>query len=287
FFENIISSIGNDCTKFDIPDVKVINYLWDAIELNDKEIINDFSYFNSGVKKDDKFENVSFINKKDIYLGNDCKLAPNVVIDASDGPVIIDNNVKIMPNSSIFGPCYIGKNSIIRTGAKIYGKTTIGEVCKIGGEVENSIVHAYSNKQHDGYLGHSYISEWVNIGADTNTSDLKNTYGEIKVNLEGREINTHRIFLGLLCGDHSKAGINTMFTTGTVAGIAGILVNEWFLPNTISSFSWGGGKNSSVYKASKAIDIAKIVMARRNKTLLPEEEILIQREHDKIIQMHK
>ena len=121
---------------------------------------------------------------------------------------------------------------------KIYGKTSIGETCKIGGEVENSIVHAYSNKQHDGYLGHSYLCEWVNLGADTNTSDLKNTYGEIKVNLENKEINTHRIFLGLLCGDHTKAGINTMFTTGTVAGIAGILVNEWFLPNTIPSFSW-------------------------------------------------
>ena len=118
FFENIINSIDNNYTKFEIPDVNEINYLWDAIELNDKEIINDFSYFNSGNKKDNKFENVSFINKKDIYLGNDCKIAPNVVIDASEGPVIIDNNVKIMPNSVIFGPVFLGKNSIIRTGAK-------------------------------------------------------------------------------------------------------------------------------------------------------------------------
>jgi hypothetical protein len=123
----------------------------------------------------------------------------------------------------------------------------------------------------------------VNLGADTNTSDLKNTYTSIKINLEDREINTGKIFLGLLCGDHTKSGINTMFTTGTVAGICGILVREWFLPNSITSFSWGGAFNSPTYKLPKAIETARIVLNRRGKELTPEEEKLMKSEYERVI----
>jgi UDP-N-acetylglucosamine diphosphorylase/glucosamine-1-phosphate N-acetyltransferase len=170
----------------------------------------------------------------------------------------------------------------VKAGAKIYGKTSVGESCKFGGEIENAIIHAYSNKQHEGFLGHSYIGEWVNLGADTNTSDLKNTYANIKVTLEGREIDTEKMFLGLLCGDHTKSAINTSFTTGTVAGVCGILVHDGTLPAVIPSYAWTGRKNSPIYKIDKALDVARIVMARRGKELLPEEELLLRQEYEKV-----
>jgi UDP-N-acetylglucosamine diphosphorylase/glucosamine-1-phosphate N-acetyltransferase len=189
-----------------------------------------------------------------------------------------------MSNTVIYGPCYIGKNSTIKPGAKIYPNTSIGEWCKVGGEVENSIFQAYSNKQHEGFLGHSFISEWVNLGADTNNSDLKNTYSNISMQLPHKLVNTNRIFLGLICGDHTKSGINSMFTTGTVSGLCGILVKEWFLPNYIKSYTWGGKTNSPIYKFEKAIETAKIVMLRRNKELCEEEIELLKLEYERVSQ---
>lgn len=220
------------------------------------------------------------IEAGNILCGNNVKIMPGVVIDASEGVVIIDDNATIMPQSTLFGPLYIGKNAVVRTGAKIYHNCSFGEWCKIGGEIENSIIHAYSNKQHDGFLGHSYLGEWVNLGADTNTSNLKNTYSSIQIVLPDETVDTGKIFLGLLCGDHTKSSINAMFTTGTVAGICGILVREWFLPNSIGSFSWGGKQNSPKYKLKKAMETARIVMARRGKVLLPEEEVLMKMEYE-------
>ncbi|MBK9246794.1 MAG: hypothetical protein IPM69_01445 [Ignavibacteria bacterium] len=142
-------------------------------------------------------------------------------------------------------------------------------VCKVGGEVENSIIHAYSNKQHDGFLGHSYIGEWVNLGADTNTSDLKNTYGLISVIIQGKKVETGNMYLGLLCGDHTKCGINSMFSTGTVVGIFANIFGAGFHPTVIDSFSWGD--NRTQYKIDKAIEVAETVMKRRHRTPTTEE----------------
>jgi UDP-N-acetylglucosamine diphosphorylase / glucose-1-phosphate thymidylyltransferase / UDP-N-acetylgalactosamine diphosphorylase / glucosamine-1-phosphate N-acetyltransferase / galactosamine-1-phosphate N-acetyltransferase len=270
--------------KVEISDVIMLNYLWDAIEYNSKAIIDDESYFSKNYSnfEGNKFYGVFGLNKDKIYIGDNTKIAPGVVLDANGGPIIIGNNVNIMPNATIIGPCFIGDNSTIKIGAKIYHNTSIGEWCKIGGEVEDSLIHAYSNKQHDGFLGHSYLCEWVNLGADTNTSDLKNTYSEITVQLEDKTIGTNRIFLGLLCGDHTKSAINTSFTTGTTAGICGIIVADGFLPNSIPSFAWRGTKGCSKYHVDKAMDVARIVMARRGKELLQEEEKLIRFEYNKI-----
>ncbi|MFA7626651.1 MAG: hypothetical protein WCZ17_06340, partial [Candidatus Kapaibacterium sp.] len=218
----------------------------------------------------------------DIRIGNNVKISPSVVIDASEGKVLIDDDVKIMPQATILGPCFIGKGTTVKIGAKIYGETSIGPMCKVGGEIENTIIHAFSNKQHEGFLGHSYIGEWVNLGADTNNSDLKNTYGEINMILPHKEVKSGRIFLGLMCGDHTKSGINTMFTTGTVAGTCAILVKEWFLPNFIKSFSWGGKSNSPAFRFHKAIETAKIVMQRRGKVLTEEEIELLRLEYERI-----
>jgi UDP-N-acetylglucosamine diphosphorylase / glucose-1-phosphate thymidylyltransferase / UDP-N-acetylgalactosamine diphosphorylase / glucosamine-1-phosphate N-acetyltransferase / galactosamine-1-phosphate N-acetyltransferase len=259
---------------------KVINYLWDVFDLIENLIMDDFKYFENNCDFEKlKSSAVYTVEQNNIKIGKNNNIAPGVVLDASNGPIITGTNVKIMANAVIEGPCFIGNNSIIKIGAKIYGKTSIGEFCKVGGEVENSVIHAYSNKQHDGFLGHSYIGEWVNIGADTNTSDLKNTYSEIKVRLRDYDINTGRIFVGLLCGDHTKTAINTTFNTGTVAGICGILVADGFLPNKIPSFAWRGTKGCSLYKIEKAMEVAKTVMKRRNKELLDEEIELIKDEY--------
>lgn len=276
FLPKLLSEFNRLMPNLEITKPHIINFLWDTFDLIEEILNEDFYYFNNYYNFNDADkQGFNFTNPDKIKIGENVKIAAGVVLDASEGPIIIDDNAKIMPNAVICGPCYIGKYSLIKIGAKIYGKTSIGQYCKVGGEVENSIIHGYSNKQHDGFLGHSYISEWVNLGADTNTSDLKNTYSEIDVNFYKQKIKTGRMFLGLLCGDHTKSAINTSFTTGTVAGICGIIVADGFLPNYIPSFAWRGVKGCTYYKIEKAIETAKIVMQRRNKTLLPEEEELI------------
>ncbi|MFC2130485.1 putative sugar nucleotidyl transferase [Bacteroidota bacterium] len=266
----------------EVPLPKVINYLWDIFDLVGESISDDSKYFENHADFNDIQSNGAFlINEKNVKLGKNNKIAPGVVLDASKGPIITGENLIIMANAVILGPCFIGDNSVIKIGAKIYENNSIGECCKVGGEVENSVIHAYSNKQHEGFLGHSYLGEWVNIGADTNTSDLKNTYSEIKVRLRDYDINTGRMFLGLLCGDHTKTAINTTLNTGTVAGICGILVADGFLPNWIPSFAWRGTKGCSQYKVEKALEVAKKVMQRRNRELLPEEVELIKDEYKK------
>jgi UDP-N-acetylglucosamine diphosphorylase / glucose-1-phosphate thymidylyltransferase / UDP-N-acetylgalactosamine diphosphorylase / glucosamine-1-phosphate N-acetyltransferase / galactosamine-1-phosphate N-acetyltransferase len=281
FLDNI-NELSDEFDKIELGDVKRLNFLWDTIEFNGMMIEEDYSLTEVGIDLIKYIKNgCYFVHPEKIKIGKNVIIAPGVVIDASEGPVIILDNSRIMAIAVIVGPCFIGENSLIKIGAKIYEKTSIGEWCKVGGEVENSIIHAYSNKQHEGFLGHSYIGEWVNIGADTNTSDLKSTYSNIKVLIEEDEIDTGRMFLGLLCGDHTKTAINTSFTTGSVTGICGIIVNDGVLPRQMKSFAWSGGKGSSHYKLSKALEIARIVMGRRNRILLQEEEELINTEFEK------
>ncbi|MES2767419.1 MAG: putative sugar nucleotidyl transferase [Bacteroidota bacterium] len=263
--------------------IKVLDHLWNALDYVEESIEDDFRFFDNEFDFSQAKNGGYFLcNEKEIYIGEGTKIAPGVVLDASDGPIIIGKNAKIMANAVVIGPCFIGDNSIIKIGAKIYEKTAIGESCKIGGEVENSIIHGFSNKQHDGFLGHSYLGEWVNLGADTNTSDLKNTYGKISAVLRDKEIDSERMFLGLLAGDHTKSGINTMFTTGTVAGVSSNVIGAGYPPRSIPSFSFGGFKDSPVYEFQKAIDVAKTVMLRRKKELLPEEEALLKMEFERL-----
>ena len=282
FFPKFITDFGERFEKIDIGKINILRYLWDAIDHNPQAINDDAVFFDFNVDQHHfNKSNAYCIDHDNVSMGKNVKLAPSVVIDASDGPVILGDNVKIMPQATIIGPCYIGNNSVVKVGAKIYEDTSIREVCKVGGEVEATIIHAYSNKQHDGFLGHSYICEWVNLGADTNNSDLKNTYGNISVSLRDKEIDTGKMFMGLLCGDHSKSAINTAFNTGTVAGICGIFVHEGFLSKNIPSFAWTGRKNSPIYKFNKAIEVARKVMSRRNKELLPEEIELMKMEYER------
>ena len=181
-----------------------------------------------------------------------------------------------MPNATIMGPAVIGKNSLIKAGSKIYGGTTIGPTCKVGGEVESSIILGFSNKQHDGYLGHSYLGEWVNLGADTNTSDLKNDYTSVKVTIESETFDTTSLFVGLLMGDHSKSAINTQFNTGTAVGISSNIFMSGFPPKWIPSFSWVGEDGLQLYRLDKAIEVAKTVAQRREVTLSAAEMALLE-----------
>jgi UDP-N-acetylglucosamine diphosphorylase/glucosamine-1-phosphate N-acetyltransferase len=254
-------------------DVEVAKYLWDLVYLNGKEIQNEFKiYTNSKSSAKNKYAGVNFVNRKNIFIAEDVEIKPGVVLDASTGQIFIEKKVTIFPNAVIQGPFYIGESSKIKSCATIYPNVSIDKVCKVGGEVEDTIIHSYSNKQHSGFLGHSYLGSWINIGADTNNSDLQNNYGSIKVQVNGRHIDSGKQFVGLMMGDHSKTAINTMFNTGTVVGFSSNVYGAGFPPKFISSFGWGGSESMKEYKLSKAIETAKAVFARRDKEFKKEDE---------------
>jgi UDP-N-acetylglucosamine diphosphorylase/glucosamine-1-phosphate N-acetyltransferase len=221
------------------------------------------------------YTGVHAISADNILVSKGVQIAPGVVLDASEGPIVLMVGATIMANAVIMGPAVIGEKSLIKIGAKIYHGTSIGPMCKIGGEVEKSIVLGYSNKQHDGYLGHSYLGEWVNLGADTNTSDLKNDYSNVKLTIEGEEFETHTLFAGLFIGDHSKTAINSQFNTGSVVGVNCNIFDSGFPSKWIRSFSWVGGGETKNYEIGKAISVAKTVIKRRNKKLSKAEEALL------------
>jgi len=248
-------------------DVELFEYPWELVNINGSEIEKDFKLLTSEEPNKIQgriYDGVYLINEENIFISPTAVIKPGVVLDAEHGSIYIDDGVEIFPNAVIEGPCYIGKNSKIKIGAKIYENTSIGPVCKVGGEVEESIIHSYSNKQHDGFLGHSYLGQWVNLGADTNNSDLKNNYGNIKATINDIQIDTGLTFVGLIMGDHSKTGINTMFNTGTVVGLGCNIYGSNFPPKYIPSFSWGGSESLVTYNFDKFIQVAKIVMQRRN-----------------------
>ena len=229
-------------------------------------------YSKSKVSVKKKYTGVNFVNKKNIFIGKDVDIKPGVVLDASTGPIYIEKNVTIFPNAVIQGPFYIGESSKIKSCATIYPNVSIGKVCKVGGEVEDTIIHPFSNKQHSGFLGHSYLGSWINLGADTNNSDLQNNYGSIKVQVNGRHIDSGKQFVGLMMGDHSKTAINTMFNTGTVVGFSSNVFGAGFPPKYIPSFGWGGSDSMKEYKLVKAIETAKAVFARRDKNFEKDDE---------------
>jgi UDP-N-acetylglucosamine diphosphorylase / glucose-1-phosphate thymidylyltransferase / UDP-N-acetylgalactosamine diphosphorylase / glucosamine-1-phosphate N-acetyltransferase / galactosamine-1-phosphate N-acetyltransferase len=265
----------NDLLKQEV-DANVIHYPWDLISNNGEQIISDFNLLTSKVEgskiKGKVYTGAHLLNEDKIFIDEGAKVKPGAVLDAENGPIFIGKDAKIFPNAVIEGPAFIGNKSAIKIGAKIYENTSIGEVCKVGGEVEGSIIHSYSNKQHDGFLGHAYLSMWVNLGADTNNSDLKNNYGSVKVIINGEQVDSGSMFVGLTMGDHSKSAINTMFNTGTVVGVSSNVFGAGFPQKYIPSFSWGGAESMTSYDVEKALDVAKRVMARRNIKLTDVEE---------------
>ncbi len=285
--EKFKSKFGTPLTKSDFENyekveisAKLINYPWDIVNNNGEQIVIDFNILTDGkARRDGKiYEGVYLLNEHFIHIEEGAKIKPGVVLDAENGPIYIGKNVKILPNAVIEGPAYIGDGSLIKVSAKIYENTSIGPVCKVGGEVEASIIHAFSNKQHEGFIGHSYLGTWVNIGADTNNSDLKNDYGNVKVYIDGELVDSGSMFVGLIMGDHSKSGINLMFNTGTVVGVSCNIYGSGLPPKFVPSFSWGGAQDGFVtYRIDKAIEVAKRVMARRNVQLTEIDEKLFRK----------
>ncbi len=257
-------------------DIKIINYPWDLVNYNGEEIQADFELLVKNVTKSyRKYRGIEIENPSQVYIANDAEIDPFVFIDASDGPVYIGNKVKIMAHSYIQGPAFIGDNSLIKTHTSIFHNTSIGEVCKVGGEIDCSIIHSYSNKQHEGFLGHSYLGSWVNIGAGTNNSDLKNNYENISLYINGKQVNSGSQFVGLIMGDHSKTAINTMFNTGSVVGVSCNIFGSNFPARYIPSFCWGGSEFLRTYDIKKGLEVAKIVTKRRNIELSANETQLL------------
>ncbi len=266
-----------DVARHELEEGTPYGFLWDLLVDNGARIDGDFDQERAAVQGM-VMEGAHIVNAQLVTLGSGSVLKPGAVIDAGAGPVIIGEDVEVMSNAVIEGPCYIGDHCRIKIGAKIYGHTSIGPWSKVGGEVENSIILGYSNKQHDGFLGHSYLGRWVNLGADTNTSDLKNNYGNIRVRLNGAEIDTGRMFLGALVGDHAKTGINTMLNTGTVIGVGANVFGGGFPPKSIAPFAWGGGTDE-FFRVEDAISVASRVMERRKVTFTAADDALLRYLH--------
>ncbi|KAF0153431.1 MAG: glucose-1-phosphate thymidylyltransferase-like protein [Ignavibacteria bacterium] len=254
---------------------KLICYPWNLVNENGNQIKSDYSLLVKESATSKKHSSVEYSNKKEIYVARGAKINPFVHLDASDGPIYISKGVHIMSHSLIQGPVFIGEDTVVKAHASIYHDTSIGEVCKVGGEIEASIIHSHSNKQHEGFLGHAYLGSWINLGASTNNSDLKNNYSSVSVLIKGKNVDTKSQFVGLIMGDHSKTAINTMFNTGTIVGVSCNIFGAGFPARYIPSFSWGGSDFLRNYDIEKCIEVARVVFGRRKILLTYAEEELL------------
>jgi len=250
---------------------------WDIFSLNDKAIQQDFDLITEDRTSQPIPDGVQAINPENIFIEEGAKLT-FATLNATDGPIYIGENAEIMEGVVVRGALAMCENSVLKLGAKVYGATTIGPFCKVGGEVNNSVLFGYSSKGHDGFLGNSVIGEWCNLGADTNNSNLKNNYAEVKLwdYNTGRFAKTGLQFCGLMMGDHSKCGINTMFNTGTVIGVSVNIFGSGFPRNFVPSYSWGGASGFTEYKTNKVFEVAEVVMQRRGITFDVKEQAILE-----------
>lgn len=253
---------------FDLPHMddqsRMAHYIWDLIDWNEEAIMEDFvaSAPETSNKPAGPYH---MVNDSNVRIGADVKIEPGVVLDGSKGPVILDRGCSIGANSVLKGPCFVGSLSQVKPLTVIHAGTTIGPVCKVGGEISNSILTGYSNKSHEGYLGDSCLGEWVNLGAGTTTSNLKNTYGSVKVRIGSRETDTGLRSLGSLIGDHAKTAIGTRLMTGSYIGYCAMIASSAHPPAFVPSFSFITDKGREAYRIEKALDVMKQVYARRGK----------------------
>jgi len=252
-----VLEFSNDCIK--------IENTWDIFQKNDVALREDFELLTEDKYSQPIPKSVNVLSPENIFIEEGAKL-DFVTLNASTGPIYIGKNAEIMEGSVIRGPFALCESGRVKLATKVYGATTVGPHSVIGGEVNNSVLFGYSNKGHDGFLGNAVLGEWCNIGADSNNSNLKNNYEEVKLWSYETEnfAKTGLQFCGLMMGDHSKCGINTMFNTGTVVGVSTNIFGAGFPRNFVPSFSWGGASGFTTYLTKKAFETAKIVMARRN-----------------------
>lgn len=260
--------------------VDSIENIWDIFSDNGREIEADFKLL-AQARKSQKISDTNTVIGKHIFIEKGAKISCSI-LNAENGPIYIGKNTEIMEGAIIRGPFAMCENAVLKMGAKIYGPTTLGPHCKVGGEVNNSVFFGYSSKTHDGFLGNSVIGEWCNLGADTNNSNLKNNYAEVKLwNYEMERFKkTGLQFCGLIMGDHSKCGINTMFNTGTVIGVSANIFGSGFPRNFVPSFSWGGVSGFQVYKLPKVFEVASKVFERRKLDFDENEQNILSEVYD-------
>ncbi|MFT4697802.1 MAG: UDP-N-acetylglucosamine diphosphorylase/glucosamine-1-phosphate N-acetyltransferase [Flavobacteriaceae bacterium] len=280
FFANEDQEVDFDTfevIQYTFDDILRIEHTWDIYKLNGEAIQKDFDLITEGRTTQPIPKNAVAFNEKNIFI-EEGALLPLCSLNATNGPIYIGKNSEIMEGSMVRGPFALCEHATLKMNAKIYGPTTIGPHSKVGGEVNNSVIFGYSNKGHDGFLGNSVIGEWCNLGADTNNSNLKNNYAEVRLwdyETEGFA-RTGLQFCGLMMGDHSKCGINTMFNTGTVVGVSANIFGSGFPRNFVPSFSWGGSAGMTTYLTKKAFEVAKVVMSRRDIEFTEEEAKILE-----------
>lgn len=257
------------------PFLKIV-HTWDLFRYNKAAIKLDFELITKGRKSAILSKTNTVFNEKQIFVEPGANVECSI-LNANDGPIYISKDAQIMEGSLIRGPFALGESATLKMGAKIYGPTTIGPHSKCGGEIKNSIILGYSNKAHDGYLGNSIIGEWCNLGANTNNSNMKNNYSSVKVwnYVEEEYTNSGEQFCGLVVGDHTKCGINTMLNTGTVLGVFSNIFGAGFPAKFVPSFTWGGAESSTSYRLEKAFEVAEKVYLRRGKKLDTIEKNII------------
>jgi UDP-N-acetylglucosamine diphosphorylase/glucosamine-1-phosphate N-acetyltransferase len=274
----VISGNVNDYKE----DLTLIDKVWKIFQLNGAQIRKDFDLVRKGKKSMGIVDkHTRAYNEENIFI-EEGALTRGALLNAENGPIYIGKNALVHEGALIRGPFAMCEGSHVNMGAKMRGDVTVGPFSKVGGEVSTSVIIANSNKSHDGFLGCSVIGEWCNIGADTNTSNLKNNYDTIKIWNYGIQefVDSGLQFCGLMLGDHSKCAINTMFNTGTVAGVNANIFGEGFPRTIIPSFSWGGANGHITYQLQKAFDTAERVMARRGLKFDEQEKKILTRIFD-------
>lgn len=257
----------NSLLVLEAAEFPCITHLWDLFLRNGSEINADIKRFGATDSSENIVSDHAVLqNRPEIHLGKGATIEAGAVLIADDGPVYVGTGATVMAGALIKGPVAICERATVNMGAKIYPGTTVGPVCKVGGEINNSIFHSYSNKSHDGFVGNSVIGQWCNLGADTNTSNLKNNYSTVRITewASRNETETGQQFLGTIMGDHSKTAINTQLNTGTVCGVNCNIFADDFPPKFIPSFSWVGSNVIQPYKLEKAYEAMEAMMARRN-----------------------
>lgn len=271
--ESLDTVVNNEFTG----DYLEIHFPWDIFTFNGPAIHADFALITAGRTSQPLGDTNRALCPENIFI-EEGAVVQFAVLNASTGPIYIGKDAEIMENSVVRGPFALCEHAGLKLGTKIYGPTTVGPHSRVGGEVNNSVIQAFSNKGHDGFLGNSVIGEWCNLGADTNNSNLKNNYGKVKMwsYTKRHMVDTGLQFCGLIMGDHSKCAINTSFNTGTVVGVCANIFGAGFPRNFIPSFSWGGSNGLTTFILPKAYEVAERVMSRRDLILTNDDRIILE-----------
>jgi UDP-N-acetylglucosamine diphosphorylase/glucosamine-1-phosphate N-acetyltransferase len=259
--QSIMATIAREVPVHRV-EVEMVAYPWDLIHDNGDQITRDFTDVGRRGHNNSIHPAAAVYNPDHVYVAPTAEVMAMTVLDAREGPIFVDEGASIQPFSYVHGPVYIGPHARV-VGGKIREYTSIGPYCRIGGEVEATIFHSYTNKYHDGFVGHSYFGEWVNAGAMTTTSDLKNTYGSVRVDVGGRQFDTNLTKLGSIVGDHVKLGIGVLLNSGSAIGTGCNLFGGGMLPKVVPCFVWGGDGQYQEYDLDRMLQTAEIAMSRR------------------------